>query len=549
MNSKVKFILLTILALAFFTSCTAVRNQNNKKEAWRDTRPRISPTQKNVVSDGVDGTSVVESQDGNISEDYLTDQNGNDDQEKRNQQLIDEALSFYQRSQDFWQKGEVDSAINALDKSYALILRVEPENDTKLAQQKEDIRLMISKHIVEINDSKKNIARGRYSEIPIILNKHVEAEISSFTGREKNFLIESYKRSGAYRPYIVAALKEAGIPTELSWLPLIESGFKVKALSKARALGPWQFIASTGYRYGLKRDTFVDERIDPIKSTQAAISYLKELHQMFGDWMTVLAAYNCGEMRVLRVINEQKINYLDNFWDLYERLPRETARYVPRFLATLHIINNPDQYGLSNIELDSPIDFEMVTISKQCHLKDIAQSLECSEDTLSDLNPELRYRILPQDSYSLKIPKGKSEALMEKVENLPTSYIPSTQVSSRYKSKPSFIDTEADSKSIKISKSRYAKKRNKILLAQTYKVDPSEIQESIKTKYRNKETHQNNKNQKNDDSMKRKTYNVKKGDTLFKIAQKNNMPIKQFLKLNRLSHKSKLYPGKQVYIE
>ena len=138
-------------------------------------------------------------------------------------------------------------------------------------------------------------------------------------------------------------------PKSCRGFPLIESGYKVKALSKARALGLWQFIPSTGYKFGLKRDQYIDERIDPIKSTDAAIAYLKELHNIFGDWATVLAAYNCGENRVLRVIRSQNINYLDNFWDLYERLPRETARYVPRFLATLHIMNDLAQYGLDNV--------------------------------------------------------------------------------------------------------------------------------------------------------------------------------------------------------
>ena len=116
----------------------------------------------------------------------------------------------------------------------------------------------------------------------------------------------------------------------------MESGFKIQAYSRARALGLWQFIPSTGYKFGLSRDEWVDERMDVEKSTQAAIAYLKELHGMFGDWLTVLAAYNCGEGRVLRVISRQHINYFDRFWDLYNQLPRETARYVPR-LSLIHI--------------------------------------------------------------------------------------------------------------------------------------------------------------------------------------------------------------------
>ncbi|MFA9498729.1 MAG: lytic transglycosylase domain-containing protein, partial [Deltaproteobacteria bacterium] len=266
------------------------------------------------------------------------------------QPVLDEALVFCEAAQDFWQKGELENALEALDHAYALILGIETDDADKLFQQKEDLRFMIAKRILEIYASRNIVINGNYNAIPLVMNKHVQKEIARFTqNSEKKFFIESYQRSGKYRSYIVSALKEAGLPVELSWLPLIESGFKVNALSKARALGLWQFIPSTGYKFGLKRDKFIDERIDPVKSTQAAIAYLKELHQIFGDWSTVLAAYNCGEGRVLRVIRTQNINYLDNFWDLYERLPLETARYVPRFIATLHIIQNKEKYGLDSI--------------------------------------------------------------------------------------------------------------------------------------------------------------------------------------------------------
>ena len=171
---------------------------------------------------------------------------------------------------------------------------------------------------------------------------------------------------------IVGALKEAGLPEELAWLPLIESGFKTRAFSSARALGLWQFIPSTGYKFGLKRDTWIDERLNQEKATKAAIAYLKELHQIFGDWTTVLAGYNCGEGRVLKRIRNQKINYLDNFWDLYTQLPRETARYVPRFLATLHILKDPAGYGFILGEPDAPVSYETVNIQKSVQLKEVA---------------------------------------------------------------------------------------------------------------------------------------------------------------------------------
>jgi len=338
------------------------------------------------------------------------------------QWLLDEAIDLCQASQDFWQKGEFENALEALDSAYALILDLDATDGPTLLQSKEDLRFTISKRILEIYASRHIVVNGSHNAIPIDMNKYVMAEIDRFTkGNERNFFVASYKRSGRYRPQIVSALKEAGLPVELSWLPLIESGFKVNAYSKARALGLWQFIPSTGYKFGLKRDLYIDERLDPIKSTNAAIAYQKQLHGFFGDWTTVLAGYNCGEARVLRLIRSQNINYLDNFWDLYERLPRETARYVPRFLATLHIVNNLAKYGFDGIEVATPLEYETVAVSKPVHLRDVAKKIGATEKMLKELNPELRYQIVPKDGYVLKVPKGKTEVLIAKLPEIPVA--------------------------------------------------------------------------------------------------------------------------------
>ena len=169
--------------------------------------------------------------------------------EKRNPEVVfEEALDFCQAAQDFWQKGELENAIEALDQAYALILNVEIDDNPKLLQEKEDIRFTISKRILEIYTSRHIVVNGKQNEIPLTINAHVQEEINHFSiGREKDFFLESYARSGSFRPYIIKAFTEAGLPPELSWMPLIESGFKVNAFSKARALGLWQFISSTGY--------------------------------------------------------------------------------------------------------------------------------------------------------------------------------------------------------------------------------------------------------------------------------------------------------------
>src|SRR4030043_790106 len=324
------------------------------------------------------------------------------------QDMMEKVLGLLEDADRFWEAGEVENTIDTLDKAYTLLLATDGNADEP--RQKDDLRLLIAKRILAVYSAQQNVTNGKASAIPLTMNADVEREIRCFQGPEKEFFIASYQRSGMYKDIITKELKKAGIPEELFWLPLVESGFKNTALSRSRALGLWQFIPSTGYKFGLSRDEWIDERMDPLKSTHAAIDYLKELHYMFGDWLTALAAYNCGEGRVLRVISPQRVNYFDRFWDLYNLLPRETARYVPRFLATLYIINYPQKYGFDLPKpTESPFIFQKVKVSKVMKLQDISSMMEVSEDVMELLNAELRYKITPDREYDLKIPKDSLE--------------------------------------------------------------------------------------------------------------------------------------------
>jgi len=525
--------------------------------------------------------------------------NANKSSPKNNiQSVLDEALDFCQASQAFWQKGELENALEALDKAYSLILKIDMDDDPKLMQQKEDLRFMISKRILEIYASRNIVVNGDHNAIPMVMNRYIQSEIDLLTkGKEKRFFIESYKRSGKYRSRIVPALKEAGLPVELSWLPLIESGFKVNALSRARALGLWQFIPSTGYKFGLKRNEHIDERIDPVKSTNAAISYLKELHQIFGDWTTVLAAYNCGEGKVLRVIKTQNINYLDRFWDLYERLPSETARYVPRFMATLHIIKNPKKYGLSSIPIDPSLEYETITVSKQIRLKDVAEKIGATEKTLNELNPELRYHILPPDEYPLRVPPGKGKVLIASLDKIPISSLPRpayvyhrvrpgetlSTIAARYHTSVRSIARTNNihrynhivaGKKLKIpQKGTYAYRSKKYAkstyerpsihvvskgdslwnLARRYGTTTKKIQATNNLQTTNLYIGQilriPGHSDKIPENIDLKTYQVKRGDSPFQIAQRHKMPLERFLRINRLTPRSTIFPGQTLYVE
>jgi membrane-bound lytic murein transglycosylase D len=489
-----------------------------------------------------------------VFEAETTDENGHP---KNLSDMMDESLAFCEASQEYWQKGELDKALEALDNAYILILSAATvDEESKYSQQIEDLRFMIAKRILEIYASRHIVVSGNHKEIPVVINHHVQSEINLFTtGIEKDFFLESYKRSGKYRPMIVEMLRQAGIPEELSWLPLIESGYKEYALSRARALGLWQFISSTGYKFGLKRDWYIDERLDPVKATRAAIDYLKELHQMFGDWTTVLAAYNCGEGRVLSIIRNQNVNYLDNFWDLYERLPRETARYVPRFLATLHIVNNLQKYGLDGVAVNSPPVFEETEINKAVHLNAVAEALGVSEYELLSLNPELRQKVLPNYAYPLRVPPTKSKVLTAKIDTIPIYTKPITVEVRRPRPVASYtthkvkrgetltsIACRYKASAPEIAKINRLNKKRTVVIGQTLKIPSSAYVSatrprpaaSASTAYKAK-------------APKMLFHEVKRGDSLWNIAKRYDVSTKDIQRINGLSS-PKVFIGQHLKI-
>jgi len=519
---------------------------------------------------------------------------------KSDQELLDSALEFCNASNDFWERGDLENALDALDQAYSLVLEVHPDDDPEILQQRDDLRITISKRIIEVYTSRFTVANGYRKAIPLVMNSHVERAVKLLEGKDKRFFIHAYRRSGRYRPAIVRALNEAGLPEELSWLPLIESGFKVHALSRSRALGLWQFIASTGYKFGLSRDRWIDERMDPKKSTKAAIAYLKELHQIFGDWTTALAAYNCGEGTVLRAIRTQKINYLDNFWDLYQKLPLETAFYVPKFLAVLHILNDPGAHGITLPPLDPEIESEEVAIEKQVHLKTVAKYIDISYKELRGLNPELRYDYTPDTPYILNVPKGKGELFLAKIGDIPTWHPPVpayvihrvrrgeslSTIASRYGTSVRSIMARNGLRSSHYIKAGW---KLKIPTRGTYKpIGKASLPISdfrVKGEFMEYVVRKGDSlwmiagrfgtttktiqsiNQLNNTHLrigqvlripkgvsatkdiKTKTYRVLKGDTAFVIAQKHQMDLSEFLSLNHLTPRSTIFPGQVMLVK
>jgi membrane-bound lytic murein transglycosylase D len=453
--------------------------------------------------------------------------------------LLHDSLDAFEAANAFWQQGQPDEAIEALDSAYALMADVAVDGDPVLAQEKENLRGLISRRIVEIYASRKSAVGDPSASIPRIVNAEVKREIESFQTRERQYFLEAYQRSGLYRPYMVAELRKAGLPEQLSWLPLVESWYKDRALSTARALGLWQFIPSTGYRYGLDRDSFVDERMDFEKSTLAAIAYLTALHDIFGDWLTALAAYNCGEGNVLRQINRQSVSYFDQFWDLYERLPRETRRYVPRFLATLEILDDPAKYGFDLPSPLPPLAYETVEVTRPAQLAALEKAMALEAGTLVRLNPELRRNATPAKAYPLRVPPGRGATVLASLDSLPKYVPPPEEVASTH------VVRSGDT--LSGIASRYRTSVNAIVaLNRLRNSNRLSIGQRLLIPGRGGASSRAAVAQ--GPQAVGGVYVVRRGDTLGSIAEREGVALSRLLAANRLSARSTIYPGQRLAI-
>jgi membrane-bound lytic murein transglycosylase D len=248
-------------------------------------------------------------------------------------------------------------------------------------------------------------------DIDIPQNSRVLSAVELLQGRLRDYVQESLTRGAKYLPMIQDVFRAEGLPLDLAFIPIIESGFKANALSRAKAKGPWQFMAPTAKDHELKIDWFIDERSDFEKSTIAAAKYLKMLSKMFnGDWHLVLAAYNGGQGRIQRAMQRSG---LTNFWDLsatQKYLPKETREYVPLILAGMIIGRNPAQYGFEIGDVE-PIAYEKVTVPEAIDLRRVAEWTGTTVDEIQALNPELRRWTTPvrYPNYELKVPVGTAE--------------------------------------------------------------------------------------------------------------------------------------------
>ncbi len=262
----------------------------------------------------------------------------------------------------------------------------------------------------------------------VIENAKVRYYVDYFSKSGKGHFGKALARSGKYVPMINKVLREEGLPEELAYLALIESGFVMSTSSAAGAAGIWQLVTGTARKYGLKIDAWIDERRDPTKSTRAAAAYLKDLHSYYGRWYLATAAYNAGQRTIDKAMQASGAK---DFWKLSEQaqLREETRNFVPKFVAAAIIAANPNKYGFANVSYEAPVEYEEVEVSTSVKLEALAAMADMDAKTLQELNPELiRSQIPPGDKpFRVKVPMDRAtllaKALDQKKESEPPQVI------------------------------------------------------------------------------------------------------------------------------
>jgi len=403
------------------------------------------------------------------------------------------------------------------ERSYEPSLQIPPQEEAEVQE----------KPPLEIGEGEKEVT----FDIPIVVNDRVEYFIEYFKTTHKKEFALWLKRSGKYIPMMKELLKENGLPEDLVYLAMIESGFNPKAYSRRRASGPWQFVYRTGKRYSLVVNWWIDERRNPEKSTIAAARYLKDLYDRFNCWYLAAAGYNAGEGKISRAIRRYRT---EDFWELtkYRYLKMETKNFVPKMIAAGLIAKEPEKYGFTDIEYDEPIRYEKVEIPDATDLRVIARCCGVDYKTIRALNPELKRWCTPPDypGYQVKIPAGKKEVFLTNFSQLkPLERITFRRHQVRMGETLSQIARRYRTGIRPVMQINHIR-NPKHLRAGTYIIIPIPADKalSIKKKGRKKKVEvKRQAPEKGKASLEEILYVVKEGDTLWDIARMYNLYIEE----------------------
>lgn len=409
------------------------------------------------------------------------------------------------------------------------------ETPIAMASLKEELSQYLQPLEIEVNGSTFQVIDDRDGHIPLVLNSKVEGAIKFFQTRGKSSFENWLGRFPVYKDLILEILQENELPEELIYHAMVESGLNPKAYSRAHAAGMWQFISSTAKLYGLNRTWWIDERRDPVKSTEAAAKYMKDLFIEFDDWYLALAAYNAGAARVNRAI---RLHQTQDFWQLHS-LPRETRNHIPTFLATAILTRDPEKYGFK-LRSAPPLKFDEVEIEKSADLSVLARCAGISLNNLKLLNPQLRQFATPPDgSYSLRIPYGKKETFVAAFNSLDVNqrFAPQYQVYVVKRGENlSYISKKFRVSIHNIASVNKIRNYHRLQIGQKLTIPVSSSAGDVMASTASSR------------GQNPTTYIVRKGDTLGHIAMRYATSARRIRQLNRLRYGDYIFPGQKLAV-
>ena len=384
-----------------------------------------------------------------------------------------------------------------------------------------------------------------FRKVSLDSNKRVDKWIHYFTGRGRKHMKTYLERSSRYIPIMRAVLKENNMPSDLIYVALIESGFSPKALSRANAVGYWQFIHGTGKRYGLRIDGFVDERRDPILSTQAASQYFKDLYSLFGSWQLALAAYNSGEYRVNRAVLR---HYTRDFWILSSKkaLPRETRNYIPKLIATIRIAQDPEKYGFYDLDFQPIMSYDLVPLKRSISLFKLAKNLRISKEEMKKLNPMYKGEYVPlyESNTFIRVPSG---SLNQALASLDKSFMSKPKYKYHYHY---WYRVKRGDSLYKIAR-RHKTTVRRLRRANNIRSNSSFLRIGQRIKIPAKKLVASKSAGKRElaQAGKKEFHVVKKGQSLSVVARLYGLSLSQLKKLNNIQGSPLIHPGQKLRIK
>lgn len=363
-------------------------------------------------------------------------------------------------------------------------------------------------------------------------NDVVQDYIDQYTGRLRRSVSFMLGVQNFYVPIFEEALEAEGVPLELKYLPVVESAFDPMATSRVGAAGLWQFMVPTAKHYGLTVNSLLDERRDPIKSSQAAARYLKDLYKSFGDWTLAIAAYNCGRNNVLKAI--KRAGGARDYWAIYPYLPRETRGYVPAFIAANYVMNYYCDHKIPPMKTIAPAETDTVTVSRNLYLAQVAAACNLDVETVQAMNPQYRAGVVPGNSQpcALRLPVQSIDRFLQLGDSI-YNVAPAAEVAERREEvEPAELTAQPNNTTTRLSR------RQALAEERRERRERRAAAAAERKKRKSKRAHAEESSE----------VDIRQGDTLSEIARRNNTTVEKLQKMNNLNG-SAIRAGKKLRVK